>query len=83
MRGSRHDSSVLREDRRLLIGRDRKGLGLLIPDDELLVRLIEWGLITKLDEDQARQSTISLKGIETVPWKENRDGERDRRHRGT
>ena len=35
MRGSRRDSSVLRGDRRLLIGRDRKVLGLLIRDDEI------------------------------------------------
>jgi hypothetical protein len=54
---SRHGSNGARGDRRLLIGIDRRGLGLLIRGGGGLVRLVGLVLIARLDGDLGRRSS--------------------------
>jgi hypothetical protein len=53
----RRGSSGAPGDRRLLIGIDRRGLGLLVRGDGGLVRLVGLVLIAMLDGDLGRRSS--------------------------
>jgi hypothetical protein len=59
-RRSHYGSSVARGDRMPHFEKDRTGLGLLIRGGGLPVRLVEMGLIAKLDGDRERWSIISM-----------------------